>query len=171
MARWVYILFTLTTLCAWVGAQGPAPATPSAADQLRLLKSNSVLIENLVDHGVSLSNANTPVQRAEHCRAAAKTLANAIQDAATKQEAERIAELTGLFREVVRDALVPTLRDAQTNIAPESPDAKRLRELRELANADLAVLKAAIPTTGKVAENARVKSALKQLEELTESLK
>ena len=173
MARWAYLLTTFFALAAWTGAQDKAPAPPlSTADQLRLLRANSTLITNLVDSGVALSSsANGPRQRAEQCRGAAKALASAIQDAAGKQEAERVAELADLFLKVVGEALLPALDDAKRTVPPESPDAKHIRAIRAGSADDVRELKAAIPATGKVAENGRVKDALKQLDEVAEKLK
>jgi flagellar basal body rod protein FlgC len=98
-------------------------------------------------------------------------LVNAIQQAAADQDAERVAELTGLFRTVVADGLVPTLADAKHAIPPGSPDAERLGKVRESSVNDLSQLKAAVSATSKVGDNPRVKDALKQLDDLTEALK
>lgn len=172
MARWAFLAAVFASLAAWAGAQGPAPApTLTAADQLRLLRANGTLIDNLVDHGVKLSRADTVEDRAEQCRRAAKALATAIQDAAARQEPERVVELTALLREVVSGALVPTLDDGKRLVTPGSPGEKQLRETRAAAAGDVSELKAAIPTTGKVGDSARVKDALKQLDELSEKLK
>ncbi|HEY1192041.1 MAG TPA: hypothetical protein VGE74_30710 [Gemmata sp.] len=172
MARWAYIIAAFGALAAWAGAQGPPPAPAlTAADQLRLLKANSTLIDNLVDHGVALSRADKVEERAERCRQAAQVLATAIQDAATKQEPERVVELTELFREIVRDALLPTIEDGKRLLTPGSPGAAQLRKTRDDSARDIRKLKAAIPATGKVGESARVKEALKQLDGLSEELK
>ncbi|MBP3957987.1 hypothetical protein J8F10_22255 [Gemmata sp. G18] len=171
MARWVYIPTAFFALAAWVGAQGPPPAPVlTAADQLRLLKTNATLIDNLVDHGVALSAADSVDKRAEQCRNASKALANAIHDAADKQEAERVAVLTDLFREVMRDGLLPTLKDGKRTVPPGSPAAMKLRDVREASVQDIAELKTALPVTGKVAESSRVKDAFKQLDEVAEVL-
>ena len=166
MARWAYILTTFFALAAWAGAQGPVPApTLTPADQLRLLKANGTLIDNLVDHGVALSGKDRIEERAEQCRNAGKALANAIHDAAGKQDAERVAELTNLFSNVVRDGLLPTLEDGKRTVTPESPAGKKLREVRGTATDDVTALKATIPATAKT------KDSLKQLDELAEKLK
>ncbi len=170
MARWFYLLGTFAILAAWAGAQTTAPPL-SADDKLRLLKSNSPLIENLVSDGVALSNADAPVKRVEACRNASRSLVNAIQHAAGADEAERVAELTGLFRDFVREGLAPTLADARRDVPPESPDAVRLRELSATAARDLADLKAAIGKNETITQNPHVKEALKALDELRDSLK
>ncbi|AWM39916.1 hypothetical protein GobsT_16970 [Gemmata obscuriglobus] len=170
MARWAYITAVFVALAAWAGAQGPgaAPAPLSPADQLRLLKANGTLIDNLVDHGVQLSRADTPEDRAQQCHKAARVLASAAQHAADRQEAERVAELTGLFHNVVRDALLPTLADGNRLVTPGSPSERKLLETHAALVQDVRDLKAAIPTTGKVAENDRVRAELKKLNELGE---
>jgi hypothetical protein len=170
MARWVYLLTAFAGLAAWAGAQNPAP-TLSPEDKLRLLKANGTLLDNLVRDGVALSAADTPEDRAARCRSAARALANEIERAAAAEDAERVAELTGLFRQLVHDGLVPTINSGQTVVNPQSPAAKKLREVRGLASADVNDLKAKIPTSGKLAENARVKESLKHLDELAEQLK
>jgi hypothetical protein len=170
MARWLYLLVTFAVLAAWAGAQNPAPPL-SAEDKLRLLKSNSALIDNLVNEGVALSNADAPVRRVEACRNASRSLVNAIQHAADADDAERVAELTGLFREFVREGLAPTMTDAKRDVPPESPDGKRLAELRDTAARDLTDLKAALGKSEKLNQHPRVKEAAKGLEELTEQFK
>jgi len=168
MVRWAYLLTAFVALAAWAGAQGPVPPAPlSAEDKLRLHRANSALIENLVNDGVAMSSVGDPVDRADRCRSAARSLVNAIQDAARTEDAERIAELTGLFRVVLLEGLIPTLNDAKRNVTPESPGAKKLREVRDNSVRDVNDLKAAA-TAGKLAENPRVKEALKQLDDLPE---
>jgi hypothetical protein len=170
MARWVYMLVVFAPLAGWAGAQNPAqPLSPE--DKLRLLQTNSALIDNLVRDGIALSGANDSVTRAERCRHASLSLAEAIKQAATTEDAERVVELTGLFREVVSDGLVPTMREAQQNVPPQSPAAKALSTLQGLAANDVAGLKTVISAGGKMSENPRMKDALKQLDELTEVLK
>lgn len=172
MARWVYMPIAFLALAAWAGAQGPPSAQPlSAEDKLRLLKANGTLIEGLVYQGIDLSRADRPEQRVEECRKAAQLLADAARDAAGKQDAERVAELTGLFRDVVRDGFLPTYAKGTQEVTPGSPADRKIKEQRELAVRDVTGLKAAIPASGTVGENARVRDALKQLDELAEQLK
>jgi hypothetical protein len=171
MARWVYMLGVFAVLAGWAGAQNPAQPALSPEDKLRLLQTNSALIDNLVRDGIKLSDANDPVTRAQRCRDTSLSLAQAIRQAATAEDAERVYELTGLFREVVRDGLVPTMKEAQQLVPPQSPGAKNLSDLRGYAAADVAGLKIVIPAGGKMSENPRVKEVLKQLDELAEALK
>jgi hypothetical protein len=166
MVRWCYLLTAFVALAAWAGAQNPTPpAQLSAKDKLRLHRANSTLIENLVNDGVAMSNVGDPVDRAERCRSAARSLVNAIQDAARAEDAERVAELAGLFRTVVLEGLLPTLNDAKQNVTPKSPGEKKLRDVRENSARDVNDLKAAT-ATGKLADHPRVKEALKGLNDL-----
>ena len=165
MARCIYLLAAFTVLSAWAGAQNGAPPL-NAEDKLRLLKSNGTLIDSLVNEGVEMSRADTQVKRVEKCRNASRSLVNAIQHAAEANEAERVAELTGLFRTFTAEALLPTIADANQNVPPESPDGKKLRELRDLATRDLSDVKAAIGRSEKASADARVKETLKQLDEV-----
>ena len=172
MVRWAYILTAFVALAAWAGAQGPAaPAPLSAEDKLRLLKANNALIDDLVRDGVAMSSSETPVKRVEHCRSVSRSLVNAILRAAESEDAERVAELTGLFRTVVSEGLVPTLEAAKRGVPPQSPADLQLREVRSKSVEDVNELKAKIPTAGKVGNNQRVKEALKGLDELADALK
>lgn len=164
MARCLYLLVVFAGLAAWAGAQNPAPPL-SPEDKLRLLRSNGTLLENLVRDGVAISAADTPEKRAEECRNAALALANEIQKAAADDDAERVAELAALFRDLVRDGLAPTISDGLRSVNPKSPAAAKLREVREWADRDMTAVRAA---AAKLADHPRVKDALKQLDELAD---
>lgn len=170
MARWFYLLLAFAALSAWAGAQNPAPPL-SAEDKLRLLRANSTLLEHLVRGGVALASPDTPEKKAEDCRGAALALANAIHDAAAADDAERVAELTPLFRDLVRDGLVPTINDGLKVVTPESPAAKKLRAVRGYAVEDVAKVKARLSAGSKLTDNARVRESLKELDQLANELK
>ena len=169
VVRWAFALIAFIGLATWAGAQGPAsPASLSAEDKLRLLRANSALIENLVRDGIKISKTDQPVERATHCRAASRSLVNAIQEAARAEDAERVAELTDLYRTVVRDGLLPTLAEAKRDAAPGSPAEVTLREVRTNSTNDVSQLKTALTSVGS---NQRVQENFKHLDELTEALK
>lgn len=171
MTRLPHALLAFVLLSAWAGAQNGAPPALTAEDKVRLFRENSALIESLVNDGVALSAAETPVKRAEHSRSAARALVNAIAQAASAEDADRVVELAGLFRTVARDAVVPALDDAKRVVTPESPDGKKLRELREQAARDVSDVKAAAPPASKWSASPRVKDALKALDEIANALK
>jgi len=151
-------------LCAWVSAQGPAPLP--AEIQVKQFKTNRILIENLVDHGIDLSNADDPLERAKACRQTARTLANYLERAADAEDAERIAEFATLYGEVVRDGLVPILESARTIIPNGSPRWSELQETSRKAAADFAEARKCIPTAGKAGESEKVKAVLAILAEM-----
>lgn len=164
MRRSVLTLFASAALCAWVSAQGPPSLT--AEIQVKQFKANRDLIQNLVDHGINLSNADNPLQRAEACRQTARTLANSLERAADEGDAERVAEFATLFAQVVREGLVPNFNEAKKSIDPKSPDAERLSKVNDRVRSDIEGVLKSIPTDGKVGENDKVKSALAAIAEL-----
>ena len=170
MVRLLFTLLIFGTLSAWAGAQGPA-ATLTAADRLKLLRTNRMLIENMVDHGIDMANADTPLKRAAECRKTARTLANEVQKAADDQNAGRVAELCGHLDLVLRDALAPNLDDATRTIPVGSPDESELKKLRANVLADFDGLRGSITVGAKVADDAKVKDALGKLESLRDRLK
>ena len=60
MRRTLFTLVAFTALAAWAGAQGPPPPLPAAV-QVKQFKANRILIENLVDHGIDIANADNPL--------------------------------------------------------------------------------------------------------------
>lgn len=172
MTRLPHTLFAFVLLSAWAGAQnGAQPPALTAEDKVRLFRENRTLIDSLVNDGVALSAAETPVKRAESARSAARAVVNALAMAASADDAERVVELAGLFRTLARDAVVPALDDAKRVVSPESPDGKKLRELREQAARDVSDVKASAPPGGKLGARAKVRDALKALDEISDALK
>jgi len=166
MMRAGYTILAFAMLAAWAGAQSPPRASLSAAEQLRLHRANRVLLADLVDRGIDLGGATHPVDRAEACRKTARTLGVALVQAADSNDADRVAELGGHLETVIRDGLVPSLDDARRNIHPASPDAARLKAVRESAANDLGDA-----TANKLADQPRLQSVLAKLLDLKEKLK
>ena len=134
---------------------------------MKQFKTNRILIEDLVDHGIDLSKADNPLHRADACQRTARTLANYLERAAGNEDPDRVAEFANLYGEVVRDGLVPNLEAAKKLITdPKSPDALRLKQLSDRARGDLEGVRKSMPTEGKVAESEKVKSALQKINEL-----
>jgi hypothetical protein len=170
MRRFLVTLFAFVTLAAWAGAQSPSPPL-SAATQAKLFKSNRMLLENLVYHGIDLAEADRPLQRAEECRKTAATLANYLERAAEDQDPDRVVELADLMGNVVREGLVPNLNAAQVEIRPEDPRAPQLAKVRKNAKDELDSLSDKIPTQGKVGDNQKVKEAIAAVQALKANLK
>lgn len=172
MFRAGYTLAVFLALAAWAGAQGPAPAPRlTAADQLRLLRANRVLLTDLVTNGVELGNADRLPDRADACRRSARFLGVALQNAAGADDPDRVAELGGHLEAVVRDGLVPILDEGKATIPPESQDAARLKVVRETAARDLNDFWLAIPEAGKVGDSGKVRDIRGRLDGLREKLK
>jgi hypothetical protein len=122
MRRNLLSLFAFAALSAWVSAQAPHPLT--AEIQVKQFKNNRILIENLVDHGIYISNADDSLARAEACQRTARTLANYLERAAGDGDPDRVAEFAGLFSQVVREGLMPNMDAAKGSITdPKSPRA------------------------------------------------
>jgi hypothetical protein len=167
MRRCLLTLFCFAALAAWADAQGPAP-TLTAEQRARLFKSNRMLLENMVNHGIAMAEADNPLQRADECRKTASTLARSLGRAAEDQDPERVVELAGLFGEVIRDGLVPNLDAAQANIAPGDPREAQLQKLRERTAEEIDGLK--LPADGKAGANQKARDALAALQALKSKL-
>ena len=121
---------------AWCAAEAPQTA-PTAAEQLRLFQTNRQLLEQLLNHGVRLSESTSSLQRAEESRAATMTLAAAVQAAARGDTPERVAELGDHLGTIWTVALLPTLTQARQEINPVSPEYRRLQHLQQQAIIDI----------------------------------
>lgn len=169
MFRLAYTSLMCLALAAWAGAQAPPRSSLSAAEQLRLHRANRVLLADLVERGLDLGQANHPVDRAEACRKTARVLGVALVQAGEANDADRVAELANHLERVVRDGLVPMLDEAKRNIHAESPDAVRLKSVRQTAVSDLDGATSALPA--KVSENPRVREVVGSLGSLREKIK
>jgi len=172
VARFALLLTAFAALAAWAGAQGPAPAL-SPEQRAKLFKSNRTLLENLVENGITLADADDPLKRAEGCRATAATLGNYLKRAVTEdQNPDRVVELAELMTAVVREGLVPNVAEADRTIPAQSrKDRERLATVQKDAAADLDAIRAAIAAGGKVGDNEKVKAAIEALGALKEKLK
>jgi hypothetical protein len=168
MRRSLVTLVVFAALAAWAGAQGSTPPL-DAATQVKLFKSNRILLGSLVGHGIDLANAENSLKRAEECRKTATTLANSLGQAASDQDPDRVVELAGLMRDVVRDGVVPNLNEAQSEIRPGDPRYTQLLKERDNATRDLDNL-TKLPTDGKVGSSQEVKEAIAALLALKSSL-
>ncbi len=169
MRRFLVTLVAFAALAAWAGAQGSPPSL-DAATQEKLFKSNRILLENLVGHGIDLANADNTLQRAEECRKTATTLANSLGQAADDRDPDRVVELASLMGDVVRNGLLPNLDEAQKDIRPGDPRYAQLQKVRETATRDLDNL-SKIPTEGKLADDQKVKETIAALLALKDRLK
>lgn len=138
--RWWVTTGVMLVLSAWVGAQAPERVLP-AADRARLFQHHRILAGRLVDHGLDLATSYHPLERAEECQRTARTLGQALHRAAQEQDASRLNQLSDLLVFVVREGLAPNLHEADRLISPHSPEAKRLRDIRDRSRGELAHLR------------------------------
>lgn len=169
MRRFAITVAALALLAAWAGAQSSNPA-PLAGDQLKLFQSNRDLLENLIEHGIELANADTPVARVKACRESAKDLGRALRDAAGLDDADRVAELGDHLTAVLRHGLVPTIDDARKTIPVGTPADQELVELTARATEDAQQFELSIPARGKLAQSSKVNDVREKLRAAGESL-
>lgn len=165
MARIALTLALFAALSAWAGAQTANPR--NAAEDLRLLRKNATLLEELIDRSVGVGDATNTLERIEECRKATITLRVALRDAAEapNADADRVAELSGHLTTIVTDGLIYNLDEAQRTIPPGSPDFPRLRAARKQALDELTRAQQVFPATGKLAESPQVIAAQRKLTE------
>ncbi len=163
MTRTLLTVVAVLLAAAWADGQ---TAPRLAADQVRLLHANHALLEDLVDHGVKLSNAAGTLDHAAECRRAVATLGHALAAAADDPHADpsRIAELTDQVADLVRDGLTPTLAAARAQIRAGSPGAEKLVGIETAAAADLAGCRQAVPADGRVGRADAVRRARARLD-------
>jgi hypothetical protein len=128
-------------MMSWgVGAHHPSGSLP-AAEHVRLFQQHRLLVETLVDHGLGLAASQTPLERAEECRRTVRSLGQALQRAAAEQDLGRCRQLTDLLGSMVTEGLASNLREAARWIPPESPEARRLQDIRDRSRAELVSLR------------------------------
>ncbi len=151
-------------------AQGPAPGK-SAAEQLKLFRAHSPLLDQLLDQALRLAEAGDALDRADRCRDAVVSLSRALSDAAGEPDADpsRVAELSGLLAGVVRDGFGPALEQAGAVHQPGSDGYKRLVELRRRADVDLSNARA-FRGEGAVGRSPQVRAARGDLDAAVQGL-
>lgn len=157
------LTLTIAAGCSlWASAQDRVPVY----QQLRQFEANRQLLDQLIEHGLSLSSekGGNSLGRAEECRLAAGSLAAALKTA-PDDDPERVAELGDLIASVVRDGLVPNLNQAGEDIRPGSQDFDRLQALSRQSDSDVRAWLAAFPTGERLDQSATVGAARKRLEE------
>lgn len=161
-ARTTAVLLAGGLLAAWAAAQHPTGGT--AAERLELLKANRPLLEDLLGHGLSLGDKNSPLDRAKESRETTNRLARELRTAVILGDADRIAEMTDLHTRVWKEAFAPNLCEARDTIPPHSEAYKQVRQMHREAAKAVADLAAGIPIDGPVGALVRVKTAREQLE-------
>ncbi len=170
MRRLVFTTFVLTLLSVWASGQS-APGGPLAGEQLKLFEGNRGLLEELVDRTVELANADTPVAKVRACHESTKALGRALRDAADRDDADRVTELSDHLTAVINHGLVPTIDDARKTVPVGTQAEKELFELTSVATQDAERFELAIPALGKVGGSSKVQDARAKLRGANEGLK
>jgi len=151
-------LLFIAVLSNWADGQGPAPGL-SAGEQLRLLSRNRRLLDDMVDRGLGLTDANTPLTRVDECRRTADRLALELREAVTRNDGDRLAEISDHMGVVVSKGLVPNLQVAREQITPSSPDFGKLQQIHGEAARSLGDAQGLFPTSGELSKSRRVQDA------------
>lgn len=157
--RTVLTILCAALLAAWADAQA-TPIVLTAGERMAQLQSNRALLEKLVSHSVSLSNANDPLSRTAACRAAMGELASAVDAAILARNAGRIAELGDYLTAIVTDGLIPTMTEARSEVPLGSAEETRLLDLHKQATEDMARLDRALPRTDSLSRSGPVNATL-----------
>jgi hypothetical protein len=160
--RTLLVTLAAAGLAAWASAHGPT-AGPLAGEQLRMLRANRLVLEDLLDHGLKVSGRNTPLDRADECLKTTDRLARELRSAVTLRDGDRVAEVSDLIHQVVTGGFVPNLAQAREVIPAESPHRKVLQELHAGAATSVRGMAESIPADGELGSKGRVKAARERL--------
>src|SRR3954469_25157583 len=100
------VVFMLATLSAWASAQNTSGPT-TAAEHLKLMQTNRKLLEELVEEGVQLGDANTNLDRATQCQQVANRLTRELKNAVERDDADRVAEMSDHFSSLINSGFLP----------------------------------------------------------------
>jgi hypothetical protein len=157
------IVLAFAVLSAWASGQNATGPT-TAAEHLNLLKTNRRLLEELLDEGVKLGQANTNLDRAAQCQSVANRLTRELKNAVDLDDADRVAEMSDHFATLIRSGLVPNLDSAKERVPPGSPEYDRLVAVHANATKNLDAVKSLIPADGKWAKKKGVDDARAKLQ-------
>ena len=132
MIRNASILVIVAAMAAVVGAQGPRSGL-TAAQQQQLFQRNRAMIQTLVDSTVDMSTQSGDyVYRAKTYRKVIVEFQRELGSAADSSDAARIAELGKHLDTLLRQGLVPSIRDAQEKqIGPKGTGKQDLLDIRD----------------------------------------
>ena len=159
--RTLAVVAAFAALSGWVSGQGPAVRT--ADEEATLLAKNRRLLEGLLDDGLKVADAETPLDRAAACRRAADRLAVEMTAAAKYEDGDRVNEIGNQLADLLSDGFLPPFTAARAEIGPESPEFARLQLLREESAAQLAAAVDGLPTAGPFAARPRVAALRRKL--------
>ena len=149
----------------------PVAAGLDAGRELRATKMNRAVIEVLAHRGLKAGAAADAVDRANEVREASAAVETALARAVGEGDAERAGEWGESLAIMLSQGVKPAVdRASEGGDNPASPSYDRVRELKAKLMGDAERAKAALPTTGRLADHPRVKAAQKKLNEAVERI-
>ena len=146
----------------WASAQSGTVGL-TAADRLQLLKTNRELLEDLLDQGTLLADANTPIDRAAECQRTTDRLARDFRTALDRSDADRAGEIGDHLDKIVSEGFAPNLESARRDSKPGSPDYERVQAIHRDAVQSLDNLNATPFPDGPLAKSKRLRQAREKL--------
>ena len=157
------------TVSLWASAQSGTVGL-SAADRLQLLKTNRDLLDDLLDQGTRVADANTPIDRAAECQRTTDRLAREYRTALDRSDADRAGEIGDHLDKIVSEGFAPNLEIALRDSKPGSPDYKRVQAIHRDAVQSLDGLTATPLPDGPLTKSKRLRQAREKLAATTAKL-
>ena len=148
----------------------PTNSVLSADEQLKLLKMNRELLEDLLEQGTRVSEANTPLDRAAECQRSTDRLAREFRTAIERGDGDRACEIGDHVEKIVAEGFVPNLEAARRDSNPGSPDYERVKAMHRQATQSLDALHGTLPTDGQLTKSKRFQQLREKLADLPTKL-
>lgn len=158
-------LLSFLLLSAFADAQSN-PRPPMLADRVRMIQANHALLEDLLDHGIRLSDTDTDLGRADECRKALATIGGEVNRTVEQPAADidRLTELADQLTRLTVEGLVPTLDAARIHINAGSPaGAAKLARIETQTSDDLQTLLTGLTVDPRLNRNDALRTALDRL--------
>lgn len=165
-------LVCFVLLSAFADAQS-TPRTPMLADRIRMIQVNHALLEDLLDHGIRLSDTDTHLGRAAECRKALVTIGGEVNRTVEQPAADldRLSELADQMTQLTTEGLLPTLEAARAQIRAGSPGAEKLAKIETQTSDDLQTLLTGLTLDPRLNRNETLRIALDRLRSTLPSVK
>lgn len=163
MTVWLVFVFA-----AWPTVHSQPPLT--TAEQTHLLQAHRLVLGQLIDNGLDLARANSSLERVEGSRRLTRTLVQALGRAMDDPEPSYAVEYGNHLKRVVKEALTPTLQEAEETIPSESPEWARLKAIRQGSIEALSAAIAALSEPGRPARQPQMQRLREELANLRDDL-
>lgn len=167
--RHLLSLFAVAAVSLLASAQ-PGNSGLTAHEKLQLLQANRDLLEDLLDQGVRVADANTPLDRAGECQRSTDRLAREFREALARSDADRADEIGDHVEKIVVDGFLPNFETARRDSKPGSPDYERVQAMHRDAAASIDKLTASLPSDGPLAKSKRLQQVREKLADTSNKL-